>query len=90
MLSRQSVGTHQGNELTRNSSESIRSQTSHLREPLWTYSSPKRLKLVRQLTYPLKKKKRRRRKKRRLEMIRRTFLHNPRKRGPVTQTLNDA
>ena len=35
-LFRRSVVTHQGNELTRNSSENARPQSSQLAEPLWT------------------------------------------------------
>ena len=36
MLSRHSVGTYRGNELTRNSSGNARPQLSRLAEPLWT------------------------------------------------------
>ena len=36
MLSRHSVGTYQGNELTRNSSGNTWPQLSQLAEPLWT------------------------------------------------------
>ena len=36
MLSRHSVGTYQGNEFTRKSSENARTQSSQLAEPLWT------------------------------------------------------
>ena len=36
MLSKHSVGTYQGNELTRNSSGNTRPQSSQLVEPLWT------------------------------------------------------
>ena len=36
MFSRQSVGTHQGNEPARNWSGNARPQLSYLAEPLWT------------------------------------------------------
>ena len=42
MLSRHRVGTHQGSELTRNSSGNIRLQSSQLAQPLWTDPWPKR------------------------------------------------
>ena len=40
-LSRQSVGTHQGNDITSNSSGNTRPQSSQLVEPLWSDSSLK-------------------------------------------------
>ena len=38
MVSRQSVTTYQGNELTRTSSGNVRPQSSQRAEPLWTES----------------------------------------------------
>ena len=40
MLSSHCVGTCQGNELTRNSSGSPRSQSSQIAEPVWTDPNP--------------------------------------------------
>ena len=39
LQSRHSVGTHRGNELTRNSPGNARPQWSHFAEPLWTFWS---------------------------------------------------
>ena len=47
MMSRHSVGTHQGNELTRNLPGSARPQSSQLAEPLRTDFWPKKMELVR-------------------------------------------
>ena len=41
LLSRHSVGTYQGNELSRNSSGNARPQSSQLAEPMWTDPSLK-------------------------------------------------
>ena len=41
MLSKHSVGIHQRNELTRNSSGNARPRSSQLAEPLWTDAWPK-------------------------------------------------
>ena len=49
MLSRHSVGTYRGNELTRNSSGNTRPQSSQLAEPLWTEPGVKRGISVRKL-----------------------------------------
>ena len=58
-LSRHSVGTYQGNELTRNSSGNTRSQSSQLAEPLWTDPGLKSGISVHELISTLKKKRRR-------------------------------
>ena len=50
MLSRHSVSTHQGNELTHNSSGNTRPQSSQLAEPLWTDPSIKNGISVRELS----------------------------------------
>ena len=68
-----------GNELTRNSSGNIRSQSSQLAEPLWTDPGLKSGISVRELISN-KKNKNRRRKKRRRGMNGRTFSQNPRTR----------
>ena len=49
MLSSHSVGTHQGNELTRNSSGNAGPQSSQLDEPLWTDPDQKNGNDVREL-----------------------------------------
>ena len=56
-LSRHSVGTLSGNELTCNSSGNTRSQSFQLAEPLWTNSGVKSGIGVRKLISTLKKKK---------------------------------
>ena len=48
-LSRHSVGTYQGNELTRSSSGNVRPQSFWLAEPLWTDPGFKRVSSVREL-----------------------------------------
>ena len=57
MLSRHSVGTYQGNELTRKMSGNARPQSSQLVEPLWTDPGLKRRNGARELIFTLKKKK---------------------------------
>ena len=47
MLSRYSVGTHQGNEFTPNSSGNVRLQSSQPAEPVLFNPWPKRVQLVR-------------------------------------------
>ena len=56
MLSRRTVGTYQGNELTRNSPRSTRPQSSHLTELLWTDPGLKSGIAVRELTSTSEKK----------------------------------
>ena len=77
MLSRHSVGTHQGNELRRNSSENDRPKSPRLAEPLWTSIRPKEWKSCSRADLHFKNK--RRRKKARL--IRPTFPPNSHWRG---------
>ena len=60
-LSRHSVETYLGNELTRNSSGNIRPQSSQLAEPLWTDSGVKSVFSERELISIYKKRKKRRR-----------------------------
>ena len=57
MLSRYSVGTCQGNELTRNLSGNRRPQLSKLAEPLWTNSGLKSEIGMRELISIFKKQK---------------------------------
>ena len=57
MLPRHSVGTYQGNELTRKMSGNARPQSSQLVEPLWTDPGLKRRNGARELIFTLKKKK---------------------------------
>ena len=84
-LSRHSVGTLSGNELTRNSSGNTRSQSSQLAEPLWTNPGVKSEISVRKLISTLKKQKQTQTNKqkntRRRGMNCRTFSRNPRMRG---------
>ena len=61
MLSRHSVGTYLGNELTRSLLEDARPQSSLLAEPLYTDPWPERVDLVRTSSYPLYHIKKRRR-----------------------------
>ena len=58
MLSRNSVGTYQGSELTRNSSRNTRPQPSRLAEPLWTDPGEREISVL-ELTSTLKKRKKR-------------------------------
>ena len=53
VLSRHSMGTHQGNELTCNSSGNSCLQSSQFTEPLWTDPQPERVKLVEFACSPL-------------------------------------
>ena len=55
-LSRYSVGTYQGNELTRDSSQNTQPQSSQLAEPLWTDPGRKNGISVHELISTLKKK----------------------------------
>ena len=72
---RAQCGNLSGNELTRNSSGNIRSQSSQLAKPLWTAPGLKSGISVRELISTLKKKKIRK------GMNCRTFSKNPRTRG---------
>ena len=74
-LSRHSVGTLSGIELTRNSSGNTRSQSSQLAETLWTDPDLKNKIGMSELISTLKKKAQAG------EMNGRTFSKNPRKRG---------
>ena len=58
MLSRHSVGTYQGNELTHNLSGNTWPQSSQLAEPLWTDPGVKSGITERKVISTLKKKKR--------------------------------
>ena len=60
MLSRHSVETYQGNELTRNSSGNARSQSSQLAKPLWTDPGLKEWNGVRKLILASRKRRRKR------------------------------
>ena len=71
MLCMRSVGNHQGNELTRNSSGNARPKSSQLAEPLWTDPGIMSVVSVRKLISSLKKKPRR------WGMNGRTFSQNP-------------
>ena len=55
MLSRHSVGTYQGNKLTRNESKNARPLSSQIAEPLWTDPGLKSETSVRVLISTLKK-----------------------------------
>ena len=57
MLSRHSVGTHQGNKLTYSSPGNTGPQSPQFAEPLWTDPWPERVELQRTSWSPLKKKK---------------------------------
>ena len=77
MLSKHSVDTYQGSELTCNSSGNAHPLSSQLAEPLWTDPGPKSGITVCELISTLKNKY----KKRRLGMNCLTFFQNPRTRG---------